>query len=339
MQRLVGLAGQAGIAPEQARRAVARHFAQLAVANRVGDAKGRLAALPLAEQIAHSPQLQVGLRDPEAVVGAHEYLETVGDLGAHVAEQDAEALLGAAAHAAAQLMELREAEAFGVLDEHHGRVRDVDADLDHRRRNEDVDLAVAESAHGIVLRGRVEAAVQERHSAMRKATGAQILVFLRRGTECDLVALLDQRQHDVRLTGFRDLRVDEVEHLRARLLGTPRRRHRLAARRTLVEHTHVEVAVQRERERPRNRRGAHQQHVGTRALLAKREALLHAEPMLFVHHSEAESRELRSLLRERVRADDDQRLATREPRRRGLSLAGRERSGDEQRRKSEGGEE
>src|ERR1035437_6010197 len=93
VQRLVGLAGQAGIASEQARRAVARHLAQLAVANRVGHAKGRLAALPLAEQIAHSPQLQVGLRDPEAVVGAHEDLETLGDLGAHVAEQDAEALL------------------------------------------------------------------------------------------------------------------------------------------------------------------------------------------------------------------------------------------------------
>src|ERR1019366_10334809 len=44
VQRLVGLAGQAGIASEQARRAVARHLAQLAVANRVGHAKGRLAA-------------------------------------------------------------------------------------------------------------------------------------------------------------------------------------------------------------------------------------------------------------------------------------------------------
>jgi hypothetical protein len=43
-------------------------------------------------------------------------------------------LVRAAADAAAELVELREPEPVGLLDDHDRRVRDVDADLDHRRR-------------------------------------------------------------------------------------------------------------------------------------------------------------------------------------------------------------
>ena len=42
----------------------------------------------------------------------------------------------AAADPAAQLVELGEAEALGVLDDHQRGVGDVDADLDHRRRDQ-----------------------------------------------------------------------------------------------------------------------------------------------------------------------------------------------------------
>ena len=47
----------------------------------------------------------------------------------------------AAPDAPAQLVELRQAEALGVLDDDHGRVRHVDADLDDRGRDQDVELA------------------------------------------------------------------------------------------------------------------------------------------------------------------------------------------------------
>ena len=56
-------------------------------------------------------------------------------------DEQAVRLLRPAPDAAAQLVKLREAEAVGLLDDHHGRVRDVHADLDHRRRDEDVELA------------------------------------------------------------------------------------------------------------------------------------------------------------------------------------------------------
>jgi hypothetical protein len=48
-------------------------------------------------------------------------------------------------------VQLREPEALGVLDEHHRRVGHVDADLDHRRGDQHVELAVAEGAHHRVL--------------------------------------------------------------------------------------------------------------------------------------------------------------------------------------------
>ena len=44
----------------------------------------------------------------------------------------------AAADAAAQLMQLREAETLGVLDDHDRRLRHVDADLDDGRRDQDL---------------------------------------------------------------------------------------------------------------------------------------------------------------------------------------------------------
>ena len=61
------------------------------------------------------------------------------------AEQQAQRRVLAAADAPAQLVQLGDPVALGVLDEHHGRVGHVDADLDHRRRDEHVGLARGEA--------------------------------------------------------------------------------------------------------------------------------------------------------------------------------------------------
>ena len=68
-------------------------------------------------------------------------------------EQEARRALGAAADAAAQLMQLRQPEAFGVLDHHDACFRHVDADLDHRRRYQDAGRAVANRAMARSLSG------------------------------------------------------------------------------------------------------------------------------------------------------------------------------------------
>ena len=58
-------------------------------------------------------------------------------------------------------MELREPEAFGVLDDHAGRVRHVDADLDDRRRDQHIDVPFSEASHGLFLLGGLHLAVQK----------------------------------------------------------------------------------------------------------------------------------------------------------------------------------
>ena len=81
------------------------------------------------------------------------------DLVGRLRDEDAERLDRAAPDAAAQLVELGEAEPVGALDDHHRRRRHVDADLDHGRADEDVELAVAEAGHLGVALGGLEPAV------------------------------------------------------------------------------------------------------------------------------------------------------------------------------------
>jgi hypothetical protein len=63
-------------------------------------------------------------------------------------------LCGAPSHAAAQLVELCQSEGVGIQYEHDRRVRHVDADFDHRRRDEHLREAIGEEAHHFVLLGR-----------------------------------------------------------------------------------------------------------------------------------------------------------------------------------------
>ena len=58
-----------------------------------------------------------------------------------------------APHPSPQLVELGEPQAFGVVDDHQGCVRHVDAHLDDRGRHQDIDLAGLEVRHDGVLLG------------------------------------------------------------------------------------------------------------------------------------------------------------------------------------------
>src|SRR5436190_17859279 len=101
---------------------------KLAVALEVGEAQQRLAALPLAEVLAGPAQLEIALRDLEAVGAFEDHLQSRSRrLGQRLAVQhDARAIARAAADTAAQLVELCETEALGALDHHERSVRHVD---------------------------------------------------------------------------------------------------------------------------------------------------------------------------------------------------------------------
>src|SRR5207248_8051607 len=119
-----------GIALEQRRCRLARAIAEGLVADGIRNAKRRDAALPFTEEVAHPAQPEIGARDLEAILRLLEDAKSLGCIGAHVAKKDAVGRIGAASDAAPQLMELRETEALGMLDQHDRRVRHVDPDLD-----------------------------------------------------------------------------------------------------------------------------------------------------------------------------------------------------------------
>ena len=119
----------------------------LLVADNVRHAEGGDAGLARAHDLARAADLQVVLGDLEAVVRLLHDPQPLARLLRLLVlrEEDAVALGRAAPDAPAQLVELREAEALGVLDEHDRGVRHVDADLDDRRRDENLDVAGGEA--------------------------------------------------------------------------------------------------------------------------------------------------------------------------------------------------
>ena len=106
-----------------------------------------------AEEFSGAAQVQIGFGDVEAVGGGDHGFQALRALrpSMFLARSGCRCFLRAAADASAKLVELREAEALGVLDDHDGGVGDVDADFDDRGGDEDVDFAAAESAPSLFL--------------------------------------------------------------------------------------------------------------------------------------------------------------------------------------------
>ena len=81
---------ETGIMPQQRRGRFPRAIVECRVAQWIGDAKRRHAALTLAEQVAHASNAHILSRNLETVFGAREDLQPLRDIGTHVAEQDTE---------------------------------------------------------------------------------------------------------------------------------------------------------------------------------------------------------------------------------------------------------
>ncbi len=86
--------------------------------------------------------------------------------------EEAVTLVLAAGDAAAELVELREAEPFRLEDHHQRGVGDVDTDFDDGRRDEDVEVAVPEGVHRPLPAGAVHPAVDESQAGVRGARPA-----------------------------------------------------------------------------------------------------------------------------------------------------------------------
>ncbi len=292
----VGLDEGEGLAP--------RLLEHGAVPEEIGDAELGQSGLPRAEEVAGPAQLEVDLGDLEAVIGSgHGGDPAFGVLRGRAGEQDAVALPRAAAHPAAQLVELGEPEALGVLHEHDGGVGHVDADLDHGGRDQDMERALLELAHDALFLREAQPAVEEPHAALGKDLTLEPLRHLRGRAQVRGLRLLHEGTDHVDLPARRHLVAEEGIDLLPGPLPPSLRPYGLAAGRQLVEHGNLEIAVEGEGERAGNRCGRHHENVGALGLAAKRRAMPDAEAVLLVDHGQPESLEGHASLHQRVRAD------------------------------------
>src|SRR4051794_11061568 len=185
-----------GILREHGGRDGAGALEQVLVVGHPRDAKLPEAGLPRTRQLALLAQLEVDLGEREAV-GV--LLERLQPRRARGAEEDAHARVAAASDAPAELVQLRDAVALGVLDEHHRRVGHVDADLDDAGGHEDVGAAGGEGGHGLLLVARAHLPVHEHTAEVLELGRLQALVLARRGARLELLGLLDERADDERL--------------------------------------------------------------------------------------------------------------------------------------------
>src|SRR5476649_2202735 len=112
---------------EPARGLLLRRVQHVAIADEIDHPERRQAGLARAEEIAGAAQPEIALRDLEAVGRVGHRLQALARLvGERVlVQQETERLMAITANAPAQLMQLRQAEALGVLDNHHARVRHI----------------------------------------------------------------------------------------------------------------------------------------------------------------------------------------------------------------------
>ena len=283
---------------------LARLLHQCKVGSEVCDVQCRQAVLSTAKEIARAALREVGARDLKAVIGfAQDFQAFARCLSLIRAEKDAIGLPLAASDAPAQLVQLGQAEAVGVLDDHQVGVRHVHADLNDGRCNQNVILLCGERLHHALLVRVFHAAVQYGDATVRQRVLQVDRVLL--GAFQLQFALLDQRADDVHLPAVRDLFVDKRSDALPHILPDCVGCHRLAAGRQFVEHGHVEVTIQDERKRARDGCCRHDEHMRRFALGRQRGALRHAKAVLLIRHDRTQPSEGHALLDECVRADHD----------------------------------
>ncbi len=143
-----------------------------------------------------------------------------------------------------------------MLDHHQAGIRHIDADLNHRRRHQHIDVARREGGHHCLLLIGLQAPMHQPDAQFRQVL-RQLLVGILRRLQLEGFRFLDQGADPIGLPPLLDMLLDEADHVLAPVVGDQPGLDRRAAGRQFVEHGHVEVGVVAHGQRARDGRGRH----------------------------------------------------------------------------------
>ena len=181
-----------------------------------------------------------------------------------------------------------ETEALGVEDHHHRGIGHIHAHLDDGGGDKNLGLTTDETLHLLFLLTGFHASVDLTEPELGEGL-FQYLVAILQILQVALLRLFDEREDDIHLTTFPDLLTDAVVeggHAGIENMGGP---DGFATWWEFVDHTHVEVAIERHGEGTRDRGGGHHQYMGRVLTLAPEfGALGDTETVLFIddHHTQ-----------------------------------------------------
>ena len=219
--------------------------------------------------------------------------------------------MATAADAAAELVELGDAEAFCLLDDHDGGIGDIDADFDDGGGDKDLSVAFAELVHDVVAMFAVHATVEEFDGEAGEFMDAKAVEdgFGGRGIVFGLA--FDTGADHIGLPALTDLLAEEIPDFCGFCGGADFGGDDfLSAWGQILDDGDIEIAELGEAEAAGDGGGGHDEHVraeciGGIAGAGESGALAHAEAVLFVDHSDAEAREFDGVLDECLGADDE----------------------------------
>src|SRR5271166_296636 len=273
-------------------RFVPRDFQNVAVADNVRHSQRRESGLLGPEKLTRSAELHVHLGDVEAVVRFHHRSYPLFARVVQLAgDQYTEALLGSPAYAAAQLVQLSQAETLRLFDDHDGCVGYVHADFDDGGGDEYGEFAALELIHDCLFGVGRQLSMQQANRQARVDDLRQMLVHLFGGLHSLRFRFFNDRVDDVSLTAEIDLLLEEAVDAFDLVFGYVLCDDGPSARRKLVDHSYIEVAIDRERQRARDGCSRHHEHVRMPAFLKKLQTLQDAKAMLFVHDGQAKALE------------------------------------------------
>ena len=288
---------------------------QSGIADQIGRAELRQTPLSHAEEFSRTPDPEILLRDDEAVGRLDQRLQpSPGGRGPLLVrrtrrlprhQQQAGRSLWSPPYPATQLMQLRQSETIRVLDHHHGRVRHIHAHLDHRRRDEEMNLSRLKGSHGPLFIDRLHATVQHPNGEGRKLLSLQSLRALQGSLEVHLLRLLDQGINDIGLAPHGELIPDEGIDLPPLRLAEQQGADGEPPRRKAVDNRDVQIPIDRHGQRPWNRRRRQDQHIGSIAFLDQSLPLQDTEFLLLVDDRQPKPSEANPLLDKGVCANHD----------------------------------